>query len=94
MCLFLDDVCFWAEKLFTDLNSLTHRLIHSPTRPLALTLIPPDATIFLTTEGGWYQFSGRGKSGDDAHVTREIQKKQNKYGGTKNITYKVVFLLH
>ena len=53
-----------------------------------------------TVSGGWYQFSGRGKSGDDrAPHARDlsagfkIQKKQNKYGGTKIITYKVVFFL-
>ena len=54
----------------------------------------------LTGGGGWYQFSGRGKSGEDrARHARDlsarfkIQKKQNKYGSTKIITYQVVFFL-
>ena len=44
--------------------------------------------------------SGRGKSGDDRALHArdlsarfKMQKKQNKYGGTKIITYKVVFFL-
>ena len=55
-------------------------------------------STFLASLGGWYQFSGRGKSGDnralharDLSARFKIQKKQNKYGGTKIFTYKVVF---
>ena len=53
---------------------------------------------YVPVNSGWYQFFGRGKSGDDrAPHARDlsarfkIQKKQNKYGGTKIITNQVFF---
>ena len=94
---------FWAViwSYIVDLFAALHELGSASARTL-LKLASSVRALLKPYGDTWivwrYQFSGRGMSGDDrARHARDlsarfkIQKKQNKYGGTKIIIYKVFF---